>query len=84
MSYSLAGNSHVKDSTVHFYMYPKLSKEQKQNFPLHLTSLVSTYNAMPHSTTWFQPYELMFGCKAQTVCDVLANCNDQYSQSKCV
>ena len=24
---------------------------------------------MPHSTTWYQQYQLMFGCKAQTPCD---------------
>ena len=41
-----------------------LSKEQKDNWPLHLPSLVFGYNAMPHSTMGYQPYELMFGCKA--------------------
>ena len=63
-----------------------LSKEQKDNWPLHLTSLVFTYNAMPHSTTGYQPYELMFGCKASTICDVwlrLADYDDNYLQSKC-
>ena len=40
---------------------------------------------MPPSTTGYQPYELMFGCKAPTICDVwhrLADYNDNYSQSK--
>ena len=62
-----------------------LDKEQKTNWPLHLSSLVFTYNAMPHSITGYQPYELMFGCKAPTVCDAwlrLAQYNDQYSQSR--
>ena len=45
-----------------------LSKEQKSNWPLHLPSLVFAYNAMPHDTTGYQPYELMFGCKAPTIC----------------
>ena len=35
--------------------------------------------------TGYQPYELMFGCKAPTVCNAwlgLAQYNDHYSQSK--
>ena len=46
-----------------------LPKEQKSNWPLHLPSLVFAYYAMPHDTTGYQPYELMFGCKAPTMCD---------------
>ena len=46
-----------------------LSKEQKDNWLLHLPSLVFAYNATPHSTTGYQAYELMFGCKAPTICD---------------
>ena len=41
---------------------------------------------MPHSTMGYQPYELMFGCKAPTICDEwlrLADYNNNYSQSKC-
>ena len=63
-----------------------LSKEQKDNWPLHLPSLVFAYNAMPHSTTGYQPYELMFGCKVPTICDVwliLADYDDDFLQSKC-
>ena len=63
-----------------------LSKEQKDNWPLHLPSLVFAYNAMPHSTTEQQPYELMFGCKTPTICNVwlrLADYDDNYLQSKC-
>ena len=62
-----------------------LDKEQKGNWPLHLSSLVFAYNAMPHSVTGYQPYKLMFGSKAPTVCDAwlrLAQYNDQYLQSK--
>ena len=62
-----------------------LDKEQKANWPLHLPSLVFAYNAMPHSVTGYQPSELMFGCKAPTVCDAwlrLAQYHDQYLQSK--
>ena len=38
-----------------------LPKEQKAIWPLHILSLVFAYNAMPHSITGYQPYELMFG-----------------------
>ena len=58
-----------------------LSKEQKDNWPLHLPSLVFVYNAMPHRTTGYQPYELMFGHKAPTICNVwlrLADYDDNY------
>ena len=33
-----------------------LDKEQKANWPLHLSSLVFASNAMPHSVTGYQPY----------------------------
>ena len=41
---------------------------------------------MPHDTTGYQPYELMFGGKAPTIFNAwlrLANYNDNFSQSKC-
>ena len=41
---------------------------------------------MPHGTSRYQPYELMFGHKAPTVSDAwlrLADYNDNYLQSKC-
>ena len=46
-----------------------LPKDQKPNWPAHLSALVFAYYAMPHSTTGYQPYQLMFGCKAQTPCN---------------
>ena len=63
-----------------------LAKEQNENWLLHIPSLVFTYNVMPHSITGFQPYELMFGCKAATVCNTwvwLASYNNKASTSKC-
>ena len=63
-----------------------LSKEQKDNWPLHLPSLTFAYNATAHSTTGHQPYELMSGHKVPTMCDAwlrLADYNDNYLQSKC-
>ena len=56
-----------------------LPKEQKSYWPLHVPSLVFTYNATPLSVTGYQSYELMFGWKAPTVCDAwlgLAQYND--------
>ena len=63
-----------------------LPKEQKSSWSLHLPSLVFAYNAMPHDTTGYQPYELMFGCKVPTICHAwlrLENYNDNFLQSKC-
>ena len=63
-----------------------LPKEQKSNWPLHLPVLVFAYNATPHDTTGYQPYELMFGHKAPTMCNSwlrLANYNDNFLHSKC-
>ena len=42
---------------------------------------------MPHDTTGYQPYELMFGCKAPTICNAwlrLGSYNDKILWSKCV
>ena len=46
-----------------------LPKEQKSCWPLYIPSLVFAYNAMSHSVTGYQLYELMFGQKAPTTCD---------------
>ena len=34
-----------------------LHKDQKPNWPAHLGAFVFAYNAMPHSTTGYQPYQ---------------------------
>ena len=62
-----------------FGLLKSLSKDEKANWPAHLPPMVFAYNATPHSTTGFQPYELMFGQKAPVLCDAwlgLANYND--------
>ena len=87
MPYNPCGNAQCEQfNHTMIGLLTSLSKEQKDNWPLHLPSLVFAYNAMPHSTTGYQPYELMFGCKAPTICDAwlrLADYDDKYLQSKC-
>ena len=86
MPYNPCGNSTCERFNHMFHDQLKaLVKEQKSNCPLNSSSLVFAYNATPHSVTIYQPYELMFGCKAPTVCNSLlwlAKYNDQYLQSK--
>ena len=86
-SYNLCGNS-ICERFNHTLLglLQSLLKEQKSCGPLHVPSLVFAYNAMPHSVTDYQPYELMFGQKAPAVCDAwlgLAHYNDQVSANKC-
>ena len=71
MPYNLHGNAQCEwfNHTM-IGLLTSLSKEQKDNWPLHLPSLVFVYNATLHSTTGYQPYELMFGHKAPTICNV--------------
>ena len=85
--YSLHGNSICERFNCTLLgLLQTLPKEQKCCWPLHVPSLVSTYIAMPHSITGYQPYGLIFGCKAPAICDawlVLAHYNDQASTNKC-
>ena len=64
-----------------------LTKEQKGDWPSHLPVLTFAYNATPHSTTGYQPYELMFGQKAPAPCNNwlgLRQYNDDKSISKVI
>ena len=87
MPYNLHGNALTERLNLTLIgLLKSLPKEQKSNWPLHLPSLVFAYNATLHDTTGYQPYELMFGHKAPTMCDSwlgLANYNDNFLQSKC-
>ena len=87
MPYNPCGNAPIErlNHTL-IGLLKSLPKEQKSNWPLHLPLLVFAYNATPHDTTGYQPYELMIGHKAPTLCDSwlgLANYNDNFLQSKC-
>ena len=87
MPYNPRGNAQCKwfNHTM-IGLLTSLSKEQKDNWLLHLLTLVFAYNATPHSMTGYQPYELMFGCKAPTICNAwlrLAEYDDKFLQSKC-
>ena len=85
--YNPCGNS-ICERFIHTLLglLQSLPKEQKSCWLLHVPSLVFAYNAMPHSVTGYQPYELMFGQKAPAICDAwlgLAQYNDQASANKC-
>ena len=64
-----------------FGLLKKLKAEEKVDWPAHLLALVFTYNATPHASTGYQPYQLMFGCQAPAPCDnwlgLLAYNNDK-------
>ena len=87
MPYNLCGNAPIERmNRTLINLLKSLPKEEKSNWPLHLPSLVFAYNAMPHDTTGYQPYELMFGRKASTMCNSwlgLANYNDNFLQNQC-
>ena len=40
-----------------FGLMKTLDSEQKPNWPIYLPSLVYAYNATPHASTGFQPYQ---------------------------
>ena len=62
-----------------------LSKERKADWPVYIPSLVFAYNATPHLTTGFQPYQLIFGRWALAPCNSwlgLRNYDNEKSSSK--
>ena len=52
-----------------FGLLKMLKVEDKSDWPSHLPALVFAYNATPHSSTGYQPYELMFGRRVPAPCD---------------
>ena len=52
-----------------FGLLKTLKSEEKADWPSHLPALIFTYNATPQASTSYQPYQLMFGCRAPAPCD---------------
>ena len=52
-----------------FGLLKTLKSEEKADWPSHLPALVFAYNATPHASTSYQPYQLMFGRCAAAPCD---------------
>ena len=52
-----------------FGLLKTLKAEEKADWPSYLPALVFTYNATPHASTSYQPYQLMFGHLAPALCD---------------
>ena len=86
--YNPRGNSQCERfNRTMFGLLKTLTKEQKGDWPSHLPALTFAYNATPHSTTGYQPYELMFGRKVPAPCDNwlgLRQYNDDKSISKVI
>ena len=69
-SYNLHRNSPCKHlNHMLQYLLKTLLKDQKPTWTANLSALVFAYNGTPHSTTGYQPYQLMFGHKSQIPCD---------------
>ena len=52
-----------------FGLLKTLKSEEKADWPSHLPALVFTYNATPHASTGYQPYQFIFGRRAPAPCD---------------
>ena len=52
-----------------FGLLKTLKAEEKADWPSHLPALVFAYNTTPHASIGYQPYQLMFGCRALAPCD---------------
>ena len=52
-----------------FGLLKTLKAEEKANWPSHLPALVFAFNATSHTSTSYQPYQLMFGHRALALCD---------------
>ena len=52
-----------------FRLLKTLRAEEKVDWPSHLPPLVFAYNATPHASTSYQPYQIMFRLCAPALCD---------------
>ena len=84
--YNPRGNAQCERFNKTFFnLLHTLSREQKVDWPVYILSLVFAYNATPHSTTGFQPYQLIFGRRAPAPCNSwlgLRDYDDNKSSSK--
>ena len=68
--YNPRGNAFCKRfNRTLFGLLKTLKSEEKADWPSHLPALVFAYNATPHASTGYQPYQLMFGRRAPAPCD---------------
>ena len=68
--YNPGGNAFCKRfNRTLFGLFKTLKAEEKADWPCHLPALVFAYNATPHASTGYQPYQLMFGRRAPALCD---------------
>ena len=68
--YNPRGNAFCKRfNRTLFGLLKTLKSEEKADWPSHLPALVFAYNATPHASTSYQPYQLMFGRRALAPCD---------------
>ena len=68
--YNLCGNAFCERfNRMLFGLLKTLKSEEKADWPSHLPALVFAYNATPHTSTGYQPYQLMFGHCAPAPCD---------------
>ena len=68
--YNPRGNAFCKRfNRMLFGLLKTLKSEEKADWPSYLPALVFTYNATPHASTGYQPYQLMFGRRAPAPCD---------------
>ena len=60
--YNPRGNSQCERfNRTMFNLLKTLNKEQKSDWAAYLSTMAFAYNATPHSSTGFQPYEAMLG-----------------------
>ena len=68
--YNSHGNPECKRfDKVLYDLLKMLLKSQNPNLPAYLNSLVFPYNMTPNSIMGLQPYQLLFGHKAQIPCN---------------